>query len=35
VEITTGLKAGEQVVITNVGQIVDGVRVASTSSSGS
>jgi len=35
VEITSGLKAGEQVVITNLSQIVDGVAVASTSSSGS
>ncbi len=35
VEVTTGLKAGEQVVATNVNQIVDGVRVAATESSGS
>ncbi|HWN87397.1 MAG TPA: hypothetical protein VNN99_19660, partial [Vicinamibacterales bacterium] len=35
VEITTGLKAGEQVVTTNVNQIVDGVRVAATASAGS
>jgi len=35
VEITTGLKAGEQVVTTNVNQIVDGVRVAAATSSGS
>ena len=35
VEITSGLKAGEQVVISNVAQIVDGVRVASAASSGS
>ena len=35
VEITTGLKAGEQVVSANVTQLVDGVRVASNASSGS
>ena len=35
VEVTTGLKAGEQVVATNVNQIVDGVRVAATEPSGS
>ena len=35
VEITTGLKAGEQVVTSNVNQIVDGVRVAATASAGS
>jgi membrane fusion protein (multidrug efflux system) len=35
VEITTGLKAGEQVVTSNVTQVVDGVRVTATASSGS
>ena len=32
VEITSGLKAGEQVVTTNVNQIVDGVRVVAATS---